>query len=136
MAKFSQKRRRFLRTLIFALPGVYLLQRFFAVPAPKRKLVATVADAKIPQRGALVYRQQRFAIIREGAEVYALSLVCTHLGCTLNVTSSKLSCPCHGSVFDRSGDVTHGPADKALPRLSLQRDKEQWLVFLDGKLKA
>lgn len=129
MAEFSPKRRRFLRTLIFALPGLWLLQRFFYLPAQRAKLLATVADDKIPQRGALVYRHQRFALIREGGEVYALSLVCTHLGCTLNVTSSKLSCPCHGSTFDRNGLVTHGPANKSLPRLRVQRKKGQWLVY-------
>ncbi|MDY0189965.1 MAG: Rieske (2Fe-2S) protein [Desulfuromonas sp.] len=105
------------------------MQRFFSVSAPREKLLATVADKDLPQRGALVYRQQRFALMREGGEVYALSLVCTHLGCTLNVTESNLSCPCHGSTFLRSGEVSRGPADQPLPRLRLQRQQDSWLVY-------
>ncbi|MBW2186048.1 MAG: Rieske (2Fe-2S) protein, partial [Deltaproteobacteria bacterium] len=83
----------------------------------------------VPGRGALVYRQQRFALIREEGTVYVLSLVCTHLGCTLSVTPKGLSCPCHGSVFDRFGVVLKGPADKALPRLELQQQGKDWLIY-------
>jgi len=114
---------------VVGLPSAWLLKRFFSAPAVAEKLLAVVEDRRIPQRGALVYRQQRFAIIREGGDVYALSLVCTHLGCTLNVTDSMLSCPCHGSTFVRSGAVSRGPADKPLPRLRLQRRRDSWLVY-------
>ena len=129
MAKFSQSRRRFLRTLIFAVPSLWFLQRFFTSAPRSEKLLATVADVKIPERGALVYRHQRFAIIREHGQVYAMTLVCTHLGCTLSVTEHQLSCPCHGSTFDRAGVVTHGPADKPLPRLRIQRQQDDWLIY-------
>lgn len=129
MAEISQTRRRFLRTLIVAVPGAWFLHRFFSMSVPAQKLLATVADKDLPQRGALVFRQQRFALLREGGEVYALSLVCTHLGCTLNVTENQLSCPCHGSIFERSGTVSRGPADRPLPRLRLQRQQDSWLVY-------
>lgn len=129
MAKFSQKRRRFLRKLIVSISGLWLLQRFLSTPKTPETLLATVGDETIPERGALVYRQQRFALIRKQGEVYALSLVCTHLGCTLSVTPQELICPCHGSTFDRYGVVTRGPADQSLPRLRLQRQGDQWLIY-------
>ena len=68
-------------------------------------------------QGALVYREERVALVRSGEEIYALSLVCTHLGCTVNVGDQQLSCPCHGSLFDRRGNVLKGPADRPLRRL-------------------
>ncbi|GAB4297277.1 MAG: hypothetical protein Fur0034_07140 [Desulfuromonadia bacterium] len=47
----------------------------------------------------------------------ALSLVCTHLGCTVSVGEGEMVCPCHGSRFDREGGVLSGPAASPLGRL-------------------
>jgi cytochrome b6-f complex iron-sulfur subunit len=44
----------------------------------------------------------------------ALSLVCTHLGCTVESKPEGFACPCHGSRFDRQGSVTRGPAVEPL----------------------
>ncbi|HEX9104147.1 MAG TPA: Rieske (2Fe-2S) protein, partial [Polyangia bacterium] len=47
----------------------------------------------------------------------ALSAVCTHQGCTLEVQSSgtaPLYCACHGSEFAESGVVIRGPARTSL----------------------
>jgi cytochrome b6-f complex iron-sulfur subunit len=44
----------------------------------------------------------------------ALSLVCTHLGCTVESKADGFACPCHGSWFDLLGNVTRGPAGKPL----------------------
>ncbi len=48
---------------------------------------------------------------------YAISMVCTHLGCivTLNKDEERFDCPCHGSKFDMAGRVQKAPAPKALP---------------------
>ncbi|MDX6325845.1 MAG: hypothetical protein QOK15_2199 [Nocardioidaceae bacterium] len=52
-----------------------------------------------------------------GSVVHAFSSSCTHAGCTVNkVSSGKIFCPCHGSVFDAStGAVVQGPAGTPLP---------------------
>lgn len=44
----------------------------------------------------------------------ALSPVCTHLGCTVEIQGARLECPCHGSTYDRAGRVLRGPAERAL----------------------
>jgi Rieske Fe-S protein len=49
-----------------------------------------------------------------------LNLVCTHLGCTVNVTPKELICPCHGSSFDRQGKVLKGPAVRPLLRYTVE----------------
>jgi cytochrome b6-f complex iron-sulfur subunit len=49
---------------------------------------------------------------------YALSVTCTHLGCTPNYLSaeSKFKCPCHGSGFRLTGVNFEGPAPRPLQR--------------------
>jgi cytochrome b6-f complex iron-sulfur subunit len=51
-------------------------------------------------------------IVRESATTYlALSMQCTHEGCPVNQPVQRvMTCPCHGSQFDLSGQVRHGPA--------------------------
>jgi Rieske Fe-S protein len=59
----------------------------------------------------------RIIVIRTSAtEVVALSDVCTHQGCAVGYqrTSKSLNCPCHGSRYALTGDVTRGPAQRPL----------------------
>jgi cytochrome b6-f complex iron-sulfur subunit len=86
----------------------------------RRTLAVRVRRSDLPAGGALVFREERVALLREGETVYALSLVCTHLGCSVTVTADGLVCPCHGSRFDRQGKVLHGPADRPLSLLECE----------------
>ncbi|MBN8655684.1 MAG: ubiquinol-cytochrome c reductase iron-sulfur subunit [Anaerolineae bacterium] len=62
----------------------------------------------------------------------ALSLTCTHLGCTLEPVSNGFACPCHNSAFDAEGNVTQGPAVKPLRALRIEITAENKLiVFTD-----
>jgi Rieske Fe-S protein len=50
-------------------------------------------------------------------EVVAVSRICTHEACTVNLPTSSggtLDCPCHGSRFRTTGQVVNGPAARAL----------------------
>jgi Rieske Fe-S protein len=58
----------------------------------------------------------------------AMSLVCTHLGCSLESNPDGFACPCHGSHFNADGKVTHGPADTPLQTLRVE-------VTSEGNLK-
>jgi cytochrome b6-f complex iron-sulfur subunit len=46
--------------------------------------------------------------------VAAYSAICTHQGCTVKPVGKELDCPCHGSVFDLTGAVVNGPAQRPL----------------------
>ncbi|MEZ5398390.1 MAG: Rieske 2Fe-2S domain-containing protein [Bryobacteraceae bacterium] len=53
-------------------------------------------------------------VVREANRVAAISTTCTHLGCVVSPSDTGFSCPCHGSRYDQDGNVSAGPAPKAL----------------------
>ncbi len=120
MENLSQSRRKFISTLILLLASGGLLVRYLTpVTSGKRRVLVSAAAADIPPGGALVFRAERLVLMKDGTGFYALSLICTHLGCTVTVTEDALSCPCHGSRFDRQGKVLSGPAGNPLVKLKL-----------------
>ncbi|NJD38756.1 MAG: ubiquinol-cytochrome c reductase iron-sulfur subunit [Geobacter sp.] len=128
METVQQTRRTFITTLIalpLALAGIW---RFLTPKALKKPALLRVAPHEIPVGGALVFRQERIAIMREGTDYRALSLVCTHLGCTVSVLPEGMICPCHGSRFDRQGAVLSGPAERPLERLQVEVSGDELVV--------
>lgn len=57
-----------------------------------------------------------YVLAQEDGEYAAVSPICTHLGCTVNIEGAHLVCPCHGSTYDRAGHVLRGPAERSLKR--------------------
>jgi cytochrome b6-f complex iron-sulfur subunit len=57
-----------------------------------------------------------FLIRRDDGGFLALSLTCTHLGCSViwEEAKNRFICPCHSSAFDKSGNVINSPAPRAL----------------------
>jgi len=55
-------------------------------------------------------------------QIYALSTVCTHLGCITSWQESqqKFKCPCHGSGFTIDGIHCEGPAPRPLERYAIR----------------
>lgn len=68
--------------------------------------------------------------------IYALSTVCTHLGCTPNWLEGeqKFKCPCHGSGFYKTGINFEGPAPRPLERHGI-RIAEDGMLEVDKSLK-
>jgi Rieske Fe-S protein len=74
--------------------------------------------------GSMIY------VVAAGPGRYAaLSSVCTHLQCTVTVEGSQIRCPCHGSTFDREGNVLQGPATQPLARYATRVTAEGELVI-------
>jgi cytochrome b6-f complex iron-sulfur subunit len=56
----------------------------------------------------------------EQGQIYAISAVCTHLGCIVKrQEDGQFLCPCHGSLFAANGRVLNGPAPTALNWLEM-----------------
>jgi len=66
---------------------------------------------------------------QEGGGYAVVSPVCTHRGCTVDVAGDRLACPCHGSEYDRSGQVVRGPAERSLERYPAELTPEGELVI-------
>ena len=60
-------------------------------------------------------------VIRDSRGLYAISAICTHLGCVTkrDTDTGNFKCACHGSQFNPEGTVTAGPAPKGLNWLAL-----------------
>ncbi len=59
----------------------------------------------------------------------ALSLVCTHLGCTVEGNPDGFTCACHGSEYDEVGAVLRGPAQKPLRFLGVETASNGHLIL-------
>jgi Rieske Fe-S protein len=69
-----------------------------------------------------------FLIARTSASAFqAIDAVCTHEGCTITgIDGATYVCPCHGSRYNRSGQVQAGPAGANL--------RQYATTFADGML--
>ncbi len=67
-------------------------------------------------------------ILHNDAGFIALSLVCPHLGCTVNINEDGFACPCHGSRFTADGNLRNGPASKPLTSLRVEVNPSGHLI--------
>ncbi len=145
-------RRKFLKniglgSLILALAGqiyTWIRSLFPNVSYEGMRRVKLDEPDKIPD-GVTFIDDIKTYIFREKNTFYAISAVCTHLGCTVKyVGLSKpkivkiggkevevkweFHCPCHGSKFYGDGTNYAGPAPRPLDWVRVEISKE------DGKL--
>ena len=66
-------------------------------------------------------------------KVRVLSSICPHLGCTVQWSGSKdqFLCPCHGSVFSRTGKHVAGPARRGMDPLPTEQKEGDLLVHFE-----
>lgn len=75
--------------------------------------------------------EQQVYVVRTGEGFFAVSAVCTHLGCVTQwkPESDQIACPCHGSKFKPDGTKIEGPAPRPLPHFQIT-------LTLDGELQV
>lgn len=94
-----------------------------ANPTPKT-VFDLGASSRYPLNSRTVISEPPAVVIHNETGFSALSLVCTHLGCTVESNSQGFACPCHGSHFDGNGNVIQGPAKRPLQSLRVQITEE------------
>ncbi len=67
-------------------------------------------------------------IFSDNDGIYAISSVCTHLGCIVHPTEWGFQCPCHGSRYDKDGNVIAGPEPRNLPWFDISQEVDRTLV--------
>lgn len=63
-------------------------------------------------------------------EYTALWMECSHQGAELSAHGDYLTCPSHGSEFDRIGNVTQGPAQTQLRKFKTSVEHPYILILL------
>jgi cytochrome b6-f complex iron-sulfur subunit len=121
-------RRGFLKKLwgvLGIVAGAELLISFSGFFSAKRKPL-TSDSQKLVEAGKVgdfqlnsvfPFRSGKFYLIRlSDGGFMAVSLKCTHLGCSVmwNEEKKEFLCPCHASSFDQYGEVINPPAPRAL----------------------
>ena len=112
--------------------------------------------ARLPEEfaeGATFLEDQRVFIFREQNVFYAVSAVCSHLGCTVQLVNlnqpktvvingrsveerREFHCPCHGSKYYGNGVNYAGPAPRPLAcyRLTVSPEDGQLIVDLSEQV--
>jgi Rieske Fe-S protein len=112
---------------LFATVGMLRLPKAAVLSSPAKtfrvKLPESLATGQAfepPGRSVAIFRDQ------DG--VYAISKVCTHLGCIVKKSVDGFECPCHGSRFAADGSVTKGPAPQPLAWLKVTGQGNEYVV--------
>jgi cytochrome b6-f complex iron-sulfur subunit len=72
----------------------------------------------------------RFYISRTDEGIIALWQKCPHLGCAVpwDANAGVFHCPCHGSTFNKVGEVLGGPAPRAMDYFPVEiREEGIWV---------
>lgn len=117
-----------------AMLGMLRLPKVAVTASPSKKFRVHLPDS-MPAGEPWVPPGRNVAIFRDAEGVYAISLVCTHLGCIVKAGSNGFECPCHGSRFNSRGEVVGGPAPKALPWHPVTVEGSELLIDLGGTVK-
>jgi len=86
---------------------------------------------QFPVNTVTFFQDQQVYIVRTAEGFYAVSAVCTHLGCITQwkPEADQIACPCHGSKFKRDGTKIEGPAPRPLPHFAIA-------LTADGELRV
>ncbi len=88
-----------------------------------------------PPESVTFLDDRRLFVVNSADGFYAISAVCTHLGCTVKRSATGFDCPCHGSRFDANGRVIRGPAPAPLAWYGLSLSpRDELVVDLDRQV--
>lgn len=135
----EKKRRSFLRTVMWSSAGLVVAESALAGLALfwPRKVegfgsvikVGKVSDFAV--NTITKFRDGKFYISRLPQGLIALYWKCPHLGCTVPWApdEDRFHCPCHGSIYERTGQNVAGPAPRPMDYMEI--DIRNGEVYVD-----
>jgi len=121
--------------LFFAAIGMLRLPKAAVLSSPSKKFRVSLPDSLAPGVPYLPPGRS-VALFRDSGGTYAISRICTHLGCIVNSSMDGFECPCHGSRFSADGGVVKGPAPQPLSWLKVIGSGGNYVVDEDVSVPA
>lgn len=129
-------RRQVLRSGMYGTVGLFMTQALIGsgvmfwptkVTGFGAKILAPVRLSELrPGDPPVRVREGRFYLSRLEDGIIALYWKCPHLGCTVpwNEAEGQFHCPCHGSIYDRTGQNLGGPAPRPMDYMPIEIEGE------------
>ncbi len=129
-------RRKFLQLGVGAVgaawAGTLIQTRLFPLQgaAEARPVEFSLAELPVGGSRAITYAGSPAIVIRSAEGIKGFSLVCTHLGCTVQwrAGEKEFYCACHDGRFDQFGEVLAGPPPLPLEQLPVKVDGDRVTV--------
>jgi Rieske Fe-S protein len=105
-------------------------------PSSLTKVAGSVEDFQ--KNSVTPDRINKFFLVRsEDGGFLALSLICSHLGCSViwDQAKDQFLCPCHSSAFDKFGNVINSPAPRPLDYFPIIIESGKVKIDLSQKMK-
>jgi len=115
--------------------GMLKLPKAAVSASPAKKFNVTIPE-NLAEGDAFTPPGRNVAVFRDAEGVYAISTVCTHLGCIVKTSAAGFDCPCHGSGFQKDGTVRKGPAPIPLPWLKVSKNGGTITIDEESKVKT
>lgn len=133
----AETRRGFFRNVMWASTGLFAVQAAVSGLAMfwPRKVegfgaamdVGTIDD--YPVGSVTRVREGRFYLSRLSEDrIIALYWVCPHLGCTVPWVGDRFHCPCHSSIYERTGQNVAGPAPRPMDYMAIRLEGDRIIV--------
>lgn len=89
-------------------------------------VIQTVPPTEVPESTVEYVRNAQTYLTKIDGEVVALWQKCPHLGCRVAwcETSGEFECACHGSTFNRAGEVRSGPSPRGMDKFAVEVSSE------------
>lgn len=108
---------------ILGIGGLIRYLSYKADPTPQTEFdIGSSTNYPINSRAILAYIPA--VIIHDEKGLRALSLTCSHLGCTVEERNFGFECPCHSSRYGPNGIVLKGPAATDLKQLRVEETED------------